>query len=100
MVIEDKTRKTVFLKNDGGPIYVDDVSQDAMVPEEYLSFFTDDLVCQTEIANFRPFDIKKFTILVWLEGYDAQCDERIKSGRLRLNFDFSIIGATNVEEED
>ena len=100
MVIEDYDKVTVSMKDDGDEIYVDDTPDDAKIPEEYLKYFTDDSVCKTEIANFRPFDIKKFTLLVWLEGYDRECDERIKSGRLRLNFSFSIIGATNAEEDE
>lgn len=49
------------------------------------------------IENFNPGNHKKFTLLIWLEGWDADCNDSIKNGQLKMDLSFKIVG---MSEED
>lgn len=49
------------------------------------------------LENFNPGDVKKFTLLIWLEGWDDDCNDTIKNGQLKMDLTFKIVG---MSEED
>ncbi len=101
LVIEDETKKTVYLKDDGDDIYIEGTPKNAKIDEsEYnLVFFYSDGIPETVIEDFRPGQIKKYSVVIWLEGWDIQCDDSIKSGQLRLDLNFSVV-SSRVDEEN
>ena len=44
------------------------------------------------MENFNPADQKKFTLIIWLEGWDEDCNDSIKSGQLKMDLSFKIVG--------
>ena len=67
-------------------------------PEELVTYFKDDsVVFENVIRDLRPGEVVKYTIIVWLEGWDAQCDEFNKGGQLKMAMNFEVI-STKTEE--
>ena len=67
----------------------------ASTSTEYcINFIDDSLILKREVRSFEPNDIKRYTILVWLEGTDPQCDGIAPTGG---SFKFQI-NINGVEE--
>jgi len=58
-------------------------------PEPNTTVFeTDSLVIREHEDGFKPGDIDKFTIVIWLEGSDPECTDNILGGEIKVNMDF------------
>ena len=90
LVIEDGVR-TVYQKEDtpdddgNYPVYPESVPQS-------VNFLSETIVMRKLFTNFKPDQIKKFSVVVWLEGYDPDTVDDILGGMIRLQMNFSING--------
>ncbi|MDX9691113.1 MAG: hypothetical protein RBT45_01580 [Acholeplasmataceae bacterium] len=57
---------------------------------ESVPFMTDHMVMRKTFTNFKPGQIKKFSVLVWLEGYDPDTIDDIIGGRIRMAMNFTV----------
>lgn len=60
--------------------------------EGTVAFLTEDLVVEGEISGFAPQDYTKFTVVVWLEGDDAECVDDKIGGTLKVSMKMQVIG--------
>lgn len=86
LVIEDETLEKMYMKPDT-------VETEYVDMPEAEHFVSDITIMNGEITNFKPYQIKKYTILVWLEGQDPDCADEILGGRIKLRLLFSITSA-------
>ncbi len=86
LIIEDGTLEKMYMK----PDTVETEYHDMPEAEHFVS---DTTIMNGEITNFKPYQIKKFTVLVWLEGQDPDCIDDILGGRIKLRLLFSITSA-------
>ena len=55
-------------------------------PEEgCVNFESDTIVCSYEEANFLVGNVDKYTIVIWMEGDDPECVDRIIGGSVELS---------------
>ncbi|MBO4309292.1 MAG: hypothetical protein J5885_05645 [Clostridia bacterium] len=59
-------------------------------------FWKGSTIAQGEFANFQVGDITKYTIVVWLEGHDPDCNDDIIGGEFKIDMQMEILEA---EEE-
>ncbi|MGI6769104.1 MAG: hypothetical protein ACOX43_08495 [Bacilli bacterium] len=59
-------------------------------PDEILEFTTWD-VFRFQITEFEPDEVKQFSIIIYLEGSDDDCNDSILGGSLRASMQFSIV---------
>lgn len=52
-------------------------------------FITDTLAGRVHIENFWPESIDKYTLVVWIEGSDAECTDDILGGEFRVRMRFN-----------
>ena len=65
-------------------------------PEEgTVSFLEDKIVMEEHINNFKPGDINKYTVVVWIEGTDPDCTDNILGGEFKAYMNFSSEDAEN-----
>ena len=58
-------------------------------PEQGTTAFKDDnLVVRQKVSNFKPKQIHKYTLVMWVEGNDPECTNNILGGELKAHFDF------------
>lgn len=55
-----------------------------------INFLDDDTVFRHSITNFEPNEIKKFTVFIWLEGWDPDTTDDILGGLIKFRMAFSI----------
>ena len=52
-------------------------------------FYSDELVMLQHVENFMPGDIHKYTIVLWLEGNDVDCNDNIIGGEFKARMVFN-----------
>lgn len=63
--------------------------------KDTIAFEDDTLVAMDHVENFKPGDINKYTIVIWLEGTDPECTDNILGGEIKLHMAFN---SENVEK--
>ncbi len=63
---------------------------------ETESFYNDKYIMLEEVKDFKPGDIIKYTVVVWLEGADPECTDNILGGEIKFHMNFN---SEFVEEE-
>ena len=53
-----------------------------------VAFVSDELITREHVTNFKPGDISKFTVVMWLEGSDLECTDNILGGEFKVHLDF------------
>jgi len=54
-----------------------------------VAFNNDELVMRENIKSFKPGDINKYTIVVWLEGTDPECTDNLIGGEIKMHMAFN-----------
>lgn len=69
--------------------------------KDTIPFMDDDTVALQHIENFKPGDIHKYTLVLWIEGSDPDCTDNILGGEFKvvMNFNSEHI-EENVKGED
>lgn len=58
-------------------------------------FASDNKVFQTTNHDFKVGQMKKYTVVMWLDGWDAQSSNKLLNGALKLSLQFTLIGRDN-----
>ncbi|MGE5456034.1 MAG: hypothetical protein ACM3O4_02910 [Ignavibacteriales bacterium] len=53
-----------------------------------VAFESDTVVTTDHIENFGPGDKNKYTVVIWLEGNDPECNDNILGGEIKIYMDF------------
>ena len=62
--------------------------------EENTHYQTEDFISEVQIFHQEEFDLEineevKYTVLMWLEGWDADCMNDLFGGRIKMRMDFA-----------
>lgn len=52
-------------------------------------FYSEDRIMVQHVENFKPGDIHKYTIVMWLEGNDIDCNNNIIGGEFKAHMVFN-----------
>ena len=55
-------------------------------------FVSESVVARSQISDFAPGDVTKYTVVIWLEGNDPECLDNILGGEFKIDMSMSIIG--------
>lgn len=88
LLIEDDERERMFQKPDS-------VEHEYYAMPDALHFVDDKVVCEDIIHEFQPGEVRKFSVIIWLEGQDPDCTDDLLGGMIKLRMKFDI-----VEEEE
>lgn len=59
-------------------------------PEKNTVPFVDEkLIALDHVENFKPGDIDKYTVVLWLEGSDPECNDNILGGEIKIVMSFN-----------
>lgn len=86
MVIKDG-QKNIYAKPkpDGTP----EAHLDISVPYITTAFLSSIMVCNVDTLVFNAEQVAKYTVVMWLEGWDDECVDDIKGGAIKLSMQFS-----------
>lgn len=83
LIIEDGVQ-TMYMRED---LIETEYPGNLPVTEYFISERT---LLRKMIYNFRPEAIRKFSVIIWLEGYDPDTNDSIIGGMIELEMNFSI----------
>ena len=63
--------------------------------EDTVPFLEDKLVMEEHVENFKPGDINKYTVVMWIEETDPDCTDNILGGEFKAYMNFSSEDAEN-----
>ena len=93
LVIENDTTYHCYWKDDRT-----EKSQFEETPDEIMSYFFDEqYYCNQDIVNFKPGQVNKYSVVLWLEGWDEECQDNVVGAKLKVDLTFTI---THVLEEE
>ncbi len=62
-------------------------------------FPKDNKVMDRNVTNFKAGSVDKYTVVIWLEGWDPECVDDIMGGEVKLSMKFHIIDKEAENEE-
>ncbi len=84
--VDDAVRVRIY-KNDEFVTYAK-IGSRGLPEKETTPFIDDSLVTREHVENFKPGDINKYTIVLWVEGSDPECTDNILGGEFKVHMDF------------
>ena len=69
------------------------LSSEGEVEPNTVPFVDDKIIMSEDVTNFKPNDIDKYTIVLWIEGEDTDCTDNILGGEFKVRMNFKPIDA-------
>lgn len=69
------------------------LSSEGEVELNTIPFIDDKIIMSEDVTNFKPNDIDKYTIVLWIEGEDPDCTDNILGGEFKVRMNFKPIDA-------
>lgn len=69
------------------------LSNEGEVEPNTIPFIDDKIIMSEDVTNFKPNDIDKYTIVLWIEGEDPDCTDNILGGEFKVRMNFKPIDA-------
>lgn len=55
-----------------------------------INFLSTTEICRKKESQFAPQEIRKFLVIIWLEGNDPECTDNIMGGNLKMEMTINI----------
>ena len=52
-------------------------------------FMEDKVIALDHVSDFKPGDIDKYTVVLWIEGSDPECNDNILGGEIKISMNFN-----------
>lgn len=76
---------------DGTPTTYAKAKQDGTPEEGTVSFYSVGQAVNGRMDNFEPNNVTRFTIVIWIEGADADCQDWLIGGKMKIDMIMSIV---------
>ena len=87
----DEACRVMVYKNGAAEIYAKGKYDNRDEAEQDTTKFIDDkVIMTTKTEKFKPGDVDKYTIVVWIEGNDSECIDEIRDGWVRMKMLFEV----------
>lgn len=87
----DKAARVAVWKNGQRTIY-GAVRQDGKTEPDTVAFETDTRVCSYQEEDFKVGNVDRYTVAIWLEGEDPDCNDGIIGGSLQFAMNIDAVG--------
>lgn len=87
----DEACRVMVYKNGEPHVYAKPQYNDRTKAEQDTTMFVDEkVVMTTKTENFKPNDVDKYTVVIWIEGADKECVDEIRDGWVRMRMLFAV----------
>jgi hypothetical protein len=88
--IDEAIRLRLFV--DGEPTTYAKTRSDGMGNEPgTVSFYSQGVMANGRVSDFAPGEITKMTVVIWIEGSDPDCVDRLIGGEMRISMQMSVV---------
>lgn len=85
--IDEAIRMRVYF--DGEPVTYAKLAGNGQPEVGTEPFYSDDIIMVQNVNDFQPGQIHKYTIVLWLEGNDIDCNDNIIGGEFKAKMHFN-----------
>lgn len=85
----DKAIRVMVYHNGEKTIYAKANEQTGLPEVGTKKFYSSDIAVLVERKNFSPGDKDRFTIVVWIEGDDPDCNNELLGGGIKMHMDIT-----------
>lgn len=85
----DEAIRIMVYRNDEKTIYAKANKTTNEAEEGTEVFYSDDTIVLKQREDFKPGDIDKFTVVIYLEGDDPECLDNIIGGEMKMHMDIT-----------
>lgn len=85
----DEAIRVMLYRNDERTIYAKANKKTGEAEEGTTTFYSDKEVAVEQRKDFKPGDVDKFTIVVFVEGDDPDCIDEIIGGEMKMHMDIT-----------
>ena len=96
--IDEAVRIMVILNGDK-VVYAKENSLTKMAEDGTEKFYKSKVPVLRKRSNFKPGDIDKYTIVVWVEGDDPDCVDALIGGEIKMHLDIRDEHISNLNKE-
>ena len=86
--VDEAIRVMIFL-NGERTIYAKKNSLTGNPEKDTEVFYSEDLAVLRQRTNFKPGDVDKYTVVIWLEGDDPDCVDALIGGEIKMHMDIT-----------
>ena len=86
----------VRIYRDGQFVTYAKLGEDGEAEPNTVPFKDEETIALEHIVDFKPGDIHKYTVVMWIEGSDPECTDNILGGEFKVEMQFN---SEHVEEE-
>ena len=86
-----------FKVNDDEKIYAKPNPLTGEAEKDTVKFYKNDMPVLENRTNFKPGDIDKITVFIWLEGDDPECVDNLLGGEIKMHME---ITEEHIEENE
>lgn len=86
--VDDAVRIRVY-KNGEATTYAKVSAKGTLDVAADKNFLEEDYVMEDHVENFKPGDIDRYTVVMWLEGNDPECTDNILGGEFKAHMQFN-----------
>jgi hypothetical protein len=65
------------------------IGKNGQAEKNTVPFISDESVMMDHVEDFKPGDIDKYTIVLWIDGADPECTDNILGGEIKLHMAFN-----------
>ena len=85
----DKAVRVMIFRNGESKVYARPNERTGDAENGTTKFYSDMEVCLEQVEYFKPSQIDKFTIVVFIEGDDPDCIDALIGGELKMHMDIT-----------
>lgn len=87
----DHAVRVMVVKNGEETVYAKAQKGSTEPEPDTVAFYSNTQVMTDTTETFKPGDVDKYTVVIWLEGNDPECIDDIKGGVVKMSMNFTVL---------
>lgn len=87
----DNAVRVMIIKNGEETVYAKAQKGSTEPEPDTVAFLSNTMVMDNTTEEFKPGDVDKYTVVIWLEGNDPECVDNIKGGVVKMSMNFKVL---------
>ena len=84
----DNAVRVMVIKNGEETVYAKSQKGSNEPEPDTVAFLSETQVLKNTTVGFKPNDVDKYTVVIWLEGNDPECVDNIRGGVVKMSMTF------------
>lgn len=87
----DNAVRVMVIKNGEETVYAKAKKGSTEPEPDTVAFVSNTRVLKNTTEDFKPGDVDKYTVVIWLEGNDPECVDNIRGGVVKMSMNFKVL---------